>query len=327
MYGWNETAWVKSPYDPTASIIANRKALTPLATAGSAPGYEYIITDEAGKIALGIREDGTVEIPALADTEIAGGEFVGASGYPGYTFVLTDANGRIALGIKDDGTVVIPVLEITDNAGNEIVEVSGYPGYAFVLTDAGGQIALGVRDDGTVEIPALQSFDTESVRLSGTYSHSLNYICNAGQSLAGGSDGEITLTQEYDSVGFPAHASSPSAAVPLTVSNTQWSARGESPIYGTCGFIKELIHSENGLGYEDLSYRLLGCNNGDSGETIAALSKGGTTGMYEAAISQAVAAQGIAKQALASASFQAVTWTQGEADIAAGTSQADYLAA
>ncbi|WP_226649654.1 hypothetical protein, partial [Microbulbifer variabilis] len=28
LYGWNETAWVKSPYDPTASIIANRKALT-----------------------------------------------------------------------------------------------------------------------------------------------------------------------------------------------------------------------------------------------------------------------------------------------------------
>lgn len=202
-------------------------------------------------------------------------------------------------------------------------------GFAWSAFDKFFRAAIGVTDDGTfaAKVAEVSSLKVNSInglpyvpsmlaRYGGNFPFQKVFINNFGQSLAEGSTPATALTtaQEYDNIGFPARSTDPTAFVALTVANTQVGTRGESPMYGTLGHIKELIAKENGISYLSNDYQLLGCNNGYSGFSITKLEKG--TDPYAAVISQVRAAHNLALAEGKSFTFQCSTWTQGEADAA-----------
>jgi hypothetical protein len=278
-------------------------------------GYAWTLQDAVGRIALGVRDDGDVRTGSFHGLTIL-------NDLPsGYAWALTDENGHVALGVRTDGTVVMGDVRLAGlvHDTNGITGLGGE--YAWAINDSLGRIALGVRTDGTVVMGTAivneinKSFDQAMVyRSGGTYSAQINFINNTGQSLGEGSTPATALTtsQEYDNVGFPARALNPTSLVPLTVANTQVGSRGESPMYGTLGHVKELIAEENGLLYPVNDYQLAACNNAYGGYSITQLNKG--TVPYQNAMTQVQSLADIAALSGRSASFQAVTWTQGEAD-------------
>lgn len=72
-------------------------------------GYARVEVDTAGRIAWGIRTDGSFDVPSgsinLDDAKVQ--EDVSFADGSGYARVEVDASGRIAWGIKNDGTVAI----------------------------------------------------------------------------------------------------------------------------------------------------------------------------------------------------------------------------
>lgn len=293
--------------------------------------YRHNPGAEAFRIAATPESAALAELRTQTERLREAGDPISVSVSPGFALIVEDADGRVAVAIRDDGSLVTKKAEVAELnlLGSTVKKAQSHP-YAWAIEDENGNIAFAVTRKGTfvgtpdVEPPTPMAID----RLSGIYSHELNYICNAGQSLGEGSDGEITLAQEYDNIGFAAGSTDPTQTYPLQLNNpTEKGTRGESPMYGTLGFIKRQVEVENGVSYLDYQYQLLGCNNADGGEPIADLSKGGSTGMYEAAISQVQAGLDFASATGRSFSFQAVTWTQGENDTGIGTSYEDYLSA
>ena len=246
-------------------------------------------------------------------------EFVSKVAVLNYAWTVQDERGRIALGILDDG-------DVRTSSFHNLTIVNDLPnGFVWALTDEYGRIAFGIRQDGTVVIGKAIIYDLTPEnnqalinRSGGIYSDQLNFINNTGQSLGEGSTPATALTtsQEYDNVGFPARALNPTSLLPLTVANTQVGSRGESPMYGALGHIKELIAEENGLTYDINDYQLAACNNAYGGYSITQLNKGTTP--YTNAISQVQSIADIAEIQGKTASFQAVLWTQGEADALTG---------
>ena len=266
-------------------------------------------------------------------------------------FAVLDAENKAAIAVAYDGTfqaekASIKTLSITgtfsvnsvaaDSVTANAVDVAGgtfqrenYAGYVWAVSDGSGKAAIGVKDDGTFSAQKVSAVDVTVDKLTikgqgliarngGVYSHQINFINNSGQSLGEGSTPSeaITAVQEYDNVGFAARASSHTAFVPLTVANTQYAERGESPMYGALGHIKELIAEENGIGYQVNDYQLAACNNAYSGTSITGLNKG--TSAYSRVISQIQSAFNIAASSGKTMAFQATTWTQGEADYLMG---------
>lgn len=251
----------------------------------------------------------------------------------GYQMSIMDENGKAAVGVKDSGALAAQVIEAGSVTADTLAVGAGtlspavYPGFVEVTCDAAGHVAVGIKDDGTFAAKAIDVSDLKVTKINGesyspgavgrsggVYSHQINFINNAGQSLGEGATPATALTtvQEYDNVGFAAHADAPTSFVQLTVANTQVSSRGESPMYGTLGHIKELIAEENGIPYAKNDYQLVACNNAYSGFSILTLNKGTTP--YSLAMSQVQAAFNIAMAAGKTMAFQAVTWTQGEAN-------------
>lgn len=260
-----------------------------------------------------------------------------------FVWAVTDDGGRAAMGVKSDGTVAVDTLEVAEAtvetlsadelaAGGASIEDQPVIGYAWAVTDGEGHVPLGIKDDGTV---AADEMEVENLTVStingevpgtgtvarrgGIYSHQINYINNTGQSLGEGSTEpggaasiSLTTTQEYDNLGFGARASAPTAFVTLTTANTAAGTRGESPMYGTLGHIKELIAKENGITYTQNDYQLVTCNNAYSASSITTLNKG--TARYDLVLSQIQAAYDIATADGKTMSYQAFTWTQGEND-------------
>ena len=282
--------------------------------------YAWTVQDERGRIALGVLDDGDVRTSSFHNLTIV-------NDLPNsFVWALTDEDGRIAFGIRDDGSIVMGDAKVA-GAFHELRAVAGSASdpYAYVIEDEDGHIAFGIRQDGTVVIGKaiiydLTPEDNQALinRSGGIYSDQLNFINNTGQSLGEGSTPATALTtsQEYDNVGFPARALNPTSLLPLTVANTQVGSRGESPMYGALGHIKELIAEENGLTYDINDYQLAACNNAYGGYSITQLNKGTTP--YTNAISQVQSISNIAEIQGKTASFQAVLWTQGEADALTG---------
>ena len=237
------------------------------------------------------------------------------------TFYIRDGVA-IPLWLGADGMLRVVGSEVAGMAQRRVVA----PGFTMVWPDGDGRVAVGLGDDGVFHVASLRadkingepvgegmrSRDTNGARLL----HEVNYICGYGQSLGEGSTPAVALTtaQEYDLVGFPARNASPSGWVPLTVANTQWGTRGESPLYGTLGSIKRLIEAEHALPYTEDNYLLVGGNCAVSGQSIANLSKG--TSYYANVIGQVAAAHTIAMGQGRTMACPAITYTQGEGDFA-----------
>lgn len=234
----------------------------------------------------------------------------------GYEYVISDGVGGIALGVKSTGEVVTEeltptILNIGEGDGEVTKRANGE--YIFAIGDANGNLALTIDREGNVDLGLSSTAVSTVERYGGTYSAQLNYICNAGQSLAQGSDGQVTTAQEYDNIGFAFGTSNPTVTYPLTTSQTGSSSQ-ESPMYGTAGHIKELILEEQDLTYQVNDYQLLCGNVGSSGAPIEEINKGGSRGRYEMSITQVQSGYNIATSAQQSFAFQAVTWTQGESN-------------
>lgn len=251
-----------------------------------------------------------------------------------FAWTVRDSVGSVAVGVKKDGTVAAADLtvnslngrsaETIESAidGSSSISVIEAPGVAFSVNDKSGRAALEVLDDGTVAaaeitIKKINGKEVEKAftkaDYGGLYAAELVYFNNVGQSLSEGSNGTITTVHEYDNLGFPARSSSPTATLPLTVANTEVAGRGESPMYGALGHIKELILNENGISYANQSYQLLACNNAYGGSGINYHTKA-SNNSYALAISQVNAGKSIAHTAGKTFMGGAIFWTQGEND-------------
>lgn len=303
-------------------------------------GYVWSIIDAAGRAAIGIKADGTFVtseaiINTLTNTTItsqiintANSSIISTDVYPvdALSFVIADNSGKVALGIKTNGAVIANEAQVstftataTASLANSIQSQQNYPTISFAIADNNGNSPLAIQSDGTVYIDTAYIKHLTCAgfyaRAGGEYRYQLNFIINSGQSLGEGSTPYqgLTLTQEYDNLGFPAQSTSPTSFVPLTVGDTQVSGgRGESPMYGALGNIKELINRENGISYLTNDYQLAACNNAHSGYSITQLNK--TTAPYIASISQIQSAYNIALAQGKTMGFTALLWTQGEAD-------------
>jgi hypothetical protein len=310
------------------------------------------------RLTLSGYEDAATGVPAI-DASISAAEsaeqaetardaaFINADVYAstaaGLSATTVGAQFQVVLGDEiiryrhDSGPVAVEVARypgVTGKIGQltnlEVPGIAGV-GVAFRWEDA-GNVAMWLGSDGALRVPGIVA-ETINGNPSGNGRQTngarlvtqINYVCGYGQSLGEGSTPEVAITtvQEYDLVGFPARDPAPVGWLPLTVANTQFGTRGESPIYGTLGHIKKLIQYQHGLEYTQDDYLLIGGNCAVSGQTIADLSKGGT--YYPNVIGQVTAAKTLADGLGKTMACPAVTFTQGEAD--AATDPAVYKAA
>lgn len=177
---------------PTTKLDPSiQSALTRIAQAMNIAetGYAWVVVDAAGKIALGVKPDGSVVIPKfspLASSAFQDGAVTTAKvadgaisltklasvlqpliplsmsvAETGYVFAIIGASNRMALAIKADGSVIIPKFVIPDGSVTTAKLASSVltllpqvlaleTGYAWALVDAAGKIGLGVKIDGTV---------------------------------------------------------------------------------------------------------------------------------------------------------------------------------
>ena len=290
---------------PTKDFITNRLP-------ESAPlDMAWSVVDSSDKAAIGVSNDGTFLAKNATINTLNSDTITAATSTIG---VLNSSDIRTTTSSIVDGSTILDM--------------------AWSVIDSSNKAAIGVSNDGTflaknatvanlvidtINGQAYSPQTTNSLnasRYGGVYPFQISYISCFGQSLAEGSNGNtagnLTTAQEYDNIGFVGRANSPTQTYPLTVANTQVGTRGESPLYGTLGNIKELILKENGLTYSQNDFQLLGCCNGWSGYPIDSLKKNTTP--YNYMISQASAGSGIASAQTKTFGCLAVTYMQGEAN-------------
>lgn len=301
----------------TATTKAGEASTSATAAAASASSAA------TAKTAAETARDAAMATGKVYDDTTAG---LAATASGGYFSVPSSDDGEYLILYKDNSGSAVEVKRYPAVGAIENYVAAGDPisadvavGYAYSIADASGNVALGITPDGTVEVARLVQTEPAASppdRHGGRFNYQLNLIIGAGQSLMQGSltlGDPITLTQEYDNVGFKRVADSPTGYYPLTTGDTAQSA-GESPIYGCAGHIKELILEENNLEWQDNDYQLLMVNDGQSGASIDLLKKGGTSGRFELAMTQVQSAFDIATDEGRTMALQAVIWAQGEAD-------------
>ena len=126
------------------------------------------------------------------------------------------------------------------------------------------------------------------------------HVLTSGQSLAVGSQGTPSLSTASETANTFLLAADGTIATPLKNATTQYPQLSMGYRIGASRPAETFAFSTHGL----------------SGKTIAELSKGGSTGMYEQAIAYVTAS---ARQ------VEALHWIQGEADQTFATPQATYL--
>lgn len=260
------------------------------------PSYAMVLKDAMGRVAIGVKSDGTVVLGPVVTADLQANKLNG--------FSSGDLNTALSVASMYDGSSV--------------------SGYTYLIKDVVGRVVFGIKTDGTLMIgPSL--FADKSIgrfaRHPGAFTHQVNFIANAGQSnAAGDTDSDITVLQEYDNVGFPSFSTAPTEFLPLTLANTRsiGGAYRESPLYGGLGHFKELISKECGLSHQVNDYILAGANNAIGATSITLLDKPSTA--YSACVSQVQAAFNIATAQGKTMCAPAMFWTQGESDgtLAAG---------
>lgn len=279
----------------------------------AAPGYAYCIVDQDGVVALGVKDDGSVEVASLsADALTALAIVVAQLGTPGstlsdvapsgYRYSILDAEGLMAFGIKDDGTTKVSEFEADT--------INGVPVATIIAGGSGSSATL------------IGSFDAE-----------INGFIEYGQSRSTGANSTppLTTAQRFDNLKFVGGvrardsggtlASDRASLIPLT--ETQFDATtGETPAGGATDFIKELVSLENSVTFAQQSYQMLGSCSGIGGRNITDLSNPGAGFDYvKADITYGyAAAQALGKTYKA----RAFTWMQGESDYSAGTPGATW---
>ncbi|WP_272519596.1 hypothetical protein, partial [Providencia sp. PROV195] len=158
-------------------------------------GYVFGITDKEGRMALGIKESGQVDVSSLG-LSTNGTELVNLNSDE-YTCVFTDAIGAMCLGIKTDGTVEIPKLDATGSSGSQHIFYIDGSKLQVIDVNTG---AIKVIDDGTIAIISSNDsvvYSKESITFIATppefkpirLAPSLDIVC-WGDSMTAGVGGE-----------------------------------------------------------------------------------------------------------------------------------------
>ena len=241
-------------------------------------------------------------------------------------------NVESALSVSAEGSID------TDAA---VVKRQAIPLYPFSVTDENNNIILAVDNQGRLVAnfdlaPKTGGGTTETPSGPRLYDYSVNQIFGYGQSLSvGQSAPAISTAQSYDNLMFT-RGMRPQYDYP-TETSAQWYASlvpaieaqsptqdvlAETPSMGTADMIKERILAEDGKSYTQHQYQILISTPGYGATTIGQLSKGGTH--FARMVEQATYGKALANAAGRTHAVQAVTWTQGESDYLAGTSQETY---
>lgn len=323
-----------------AQLAAGVYATTAAGLAATTNGQYFNVPASSANDSLILYQNSSgtaVEVKRYPSTQAL--DFISRTAVPDYAYIVMDQSGLVAFAVKEDGTTKAAALETPKVNGVSTepfatsMSIAGasstrdIDGYAYLLTDQDGKAVFGISTDGTVKTQELIASTLNGVSVAsiikgstgapvGEFLAEVNYINNTGQSNAAGRGTAITTSQEYDNIGFTARVNAPAATVTLTAVNTQPSGIGESPMFGTLGHIKELILEENQIAYTSNNYQLLTSNNGYDGYGIDDLRKG--TSPYSIAMSHVQSGYNIAQAAAKTFKYQALTWTQGEADAAKG---------
>lgn len=243
----------------------------------------------------------------------------------GAVFSISDGDGMVAFAILSDGTVKVDSLLVEDilvdtlsvNDDSSVVGNESSADSVFDIADGDGNVALKVADDGSVETGNIRSIKFNNkdaidflkyTRTGRALSHERNFILTGGQSLAvGATSSALTTNREYDSTGYTFRAIG--SEIPA---NTGISSGLESPLFGTLGFIKESLEKQDGVDYLADNYQLIGYVNGESATSITQHLK--STANYNFGISALQAATNLSDLFGQQTSFQAFTWTQGNAN-------------
>lgn len=265
-------------------------------------GYQWSVTDQDGRMALGITSTGVTVASNLQPVSFEAGEIGITSSnmtirYPapyGYQLALIDQDGRMAFGVTSTGET-----KTSDLFANTLNGVS----VQSIITPDPAAADLGN-----------QNFSADIV-------HVLSY----GQSLSvgiGTGSTPLTTSQRFDNLKFVGGVRAQDAGTNTTLkygslvalTETSGGEEGacETPIGGATDMVKERIASENGIIYTQQSYQILGSAPGKGAQTIAQLSKPGTlyTRFMDDVTYGYTRAQALNKTYKVPAFF----WTQGESD-------------
>lgn len=252
----------------------------------------------------------------------------------GYAWGVLDGDDRMALGIDDAGTTETAALRTANLAiGDDTMSRGEAQGWGQSVTDGSGNVGAAVSQGGrfAAHDPIFKGAGRRALKSGCRFPGDLILFNNTGQSNAHGTTGTgtegITQTRERGAFGI-------SALYGLMELTNEWFGRRdatngwntENPTFGTVGFVLELLEKENGINWQSHDVWLVGSNNGLSGNTLAQLSEGGTSGKYEAAIAQAGAVKNVAENAGLAPSYGMTTWAQGEAEPTSTTYKADLIA-
>jgi lysophospholipase L1-like esterase len=159
-----------------SSVVVTNSSLAAIAVES---GYVWAVVDQSGRIAWGIKPDGTVTgkiTPAAGSLTVAQmaadvlSRLVGsgAGSYlqymqdenATYAFAIVDTNGRIAFAVKADGTITanttladgsVTTAKLAANVAALLPGTLGTEsGYAWAVVDQNGRAALTIANDGTV---------------------------------------------------------------------------------------------------------------------------------------------------------------------------------
>lgn len=219
---------------------------------------------------------------------------------------------------------------------------------ASMVVEADGDFLFSSIDSDKVNGISRYSLN-KAVRSSPNISASIVHHISYGQSLSlGNGNGIQTLTSVdggfFDSVMFNANGSTTAGPraqegsgtvaqnhaslipyVEQPVSGTTPTGNFETPLGNSLRMVKRLLRDENNVLTTDFDYILLGSAPGQSNTTIAGLSKGQTP--YTNLTNDVTYGLALAQAAGKSYAVDVVYWSQGEADITAGTARATYSAA
>lgn len=248
---------------------------------------------------------------------------------------------NIAGGIKDDGTLhfneqllqklvaniaVLDDLSVTNQInGRTIPQITDViAGYVSNTFDNEMKACGGIKDDGTLHYHSAEFEYLNNVKVSDflngnssniypKFDAEINFIVGHGQSLFQGQTPAVTTTQKYDTIAFKGHAINPTAWSVATAA-TAAAANQEIPTLGASEYVKDLILEENEISMTQQNYQLLLGNGAYGGQSIAALSKGGSTGGYEELMSQIQSGYTISQSQNKVFKVPCIMWVQGEAD-------------
>jgi hypothetical protein len=341
-------AKVASELAAAASLASAAYTTTAAGLAGTTADQIFLLSTANFQIYSVYRNNaGTAQL--LGSLNVADGSLFANENLINFAWSVIDNIGNAAIGVKNNGTFEAAVANIDNLTVESINSVTSSSltlitssvieetpsGYQWSVQDDDGFAAIGIKNDGTFEaaiadvetiiVDEINGVPAEEI-IDGSYPLSqrnsfiaeVNHIPTYGQSLSILGDPVITTTQAYDNIEFNI---AQTAFSPLT-GIVPPMGTGETPAPGTGHAIKQLIASENSILYTDQAYQLLFSVDGESGTSVAQLSKPSTP--YSRLMASVQAGFDVSQGLGKSFNVPAITWTQGETDLDNNTSADSY---